>query len=50
MVRTSGNKYLQLVHGFVCGELPAGRAEMRWSYIIYYAYDVYSGGSETEMS
>ena len=50
MVRTSGYKYIQLVHGFLCGKLLAESAEMRCTYVIHYANDVYSGGSETVMS
>jgi len=43
-------KCLKLVHGFLCGKLPAKSAEMRWTYVIHHANDVYGGGSETEMS
>ena len=50
MVRTSAYKYLKLVRGFLYGKLPAESAEMRWTYIIHDANDVYSGGSETGMS
>ena len=50
MVRTSGYKYLKLVHGLFCCKLPIKSAEMSWTYVIHHADDVYSGGSETEMS
>jgi len=50
MVRTSGYKYLKVVHGFLYCKLPAESAEMGWIYIIHHANDMYSGGSETEMS
>ena len=50
MVRTSRYKYLKLEHGYLCGKLPAESAEMRWTYFIHHAYDMYSGGAETEMS
>jgi len=50
MVRKSGYKYLKLVHGGLCGKLPAERVETRWTYIIDHVNDVYSGGSETEIS
>jgi len=49
-VSTSRYKYLKLVHACLCGKLPAESAEMRWTYVIHHANDVYSGGSETEMS
>jgi len=49
-MRTLGYKYLKLVRRFLCGKLPAESADMRWTYIIHHANDVYSGGSETEMS
>ena len=44
MVRTSRYKYLKLEHGCLCGNLPAKRAEMQWTYVIHHANDVYSGG------
>ena len=50
MMRTSHYKYQKLVHVCLCGKLPAESAEMRWTYVIYHTNDVYSGGSETEMS
>jgi len=50
MVRTSCDKYLQLVHGLLCCKLAAESAEMRWTYVILHANDVYGRGSETEMS
>jgi len=50
MVRTSGYKYLKLMHRFLCGKLPAESTETRWTYVIHHANDMYSGGSETEMS
>ena len=50
MVRTLQYKNLQLVHGFSCGKLPAESAEMRCTYVIHHANDVYSGGSKTRMS
>jgi hypothetical protein len=50
MVRMSGYKYLKLAHGFSCRKFPAKSAEMRWTYIIHHANDMYSGGSETEIS
>jgi len=50
MVRTSGYKYLKLVHGFLCFKLLAESVETRWTYVIHHANDMYSGGSETEMS
>jgi len=43
-------KYLKLVNGCLCGKLLAESAEMRWTYVIHHANNVYSGGSETEMS
>jgi len=50
MVRTSGYKYLKLMQGLLCGKLSAESADMRCAYVIDYANDLYSGGSETEMS
>jgi hypothetical protein len=50
MVRTLGYKYQKLVHEFLCHQLPAESVETRWSNFIYQLNDVYSGGSETEMS
>jgi len=50
MLRTSGYKYLKLVDVILCREIPAKSVEMRWTYIICHANDVYSGGSETKMS
>ena len=50
MVRTSGYRYLKLVHGYSCSKLLAESAEMRWTYIIHHAIDMQSGGSETEMT
>jgi len=50
MVRMSGYKYQKLLDGLLCGEVPAESAETRWTYVIHNANDVYSGGSETEMS
>jgi len=50
MVRTSRYKYLELVHGCLCGILPAGSAEMRWTYVMHHANNVYSDGSETGMT
>jgi hypothetical protein len=50
MVRKSGYKYLKLVHGVLCRKLPAESVETRWTYVIDHVNDVYSGGSETEIS
>jgi len=50
MVRMSGYKYLKLVHGILCRKLPPKSAETRSTYVIHHANDMYSGGSETEMS
>jgi len=50
MVRTSGDTYVNLVHGILCRELPAESFETRWKYIINHVHDLYSGGSETVMS
>jgi len=50
MVMTSGYKYLKLVHGLLCGKMPAESSAMRWTHVIHHSNDVYSGGSETEMS
>jgi len=49
MGRTSGYKYLKLVHGSLCHEWLAKRVVTRWSYFVYHANNVCSGGSETEM-
>ena len=50
MVRKSGYKYLKLVHGVLCRKLPAESVETRCTYVINQVNDVYSGGSETEIS
>jgi len=50
MVRRLGYKYLQLVNGCLCRELPAESADTQWTYLNHHANDVYSGGSEPEMS
>ena len=50
MVRKSGYKYLKLVHEVLCRKLPAESVETRWSCIIDQVNDMYSGGSETEIS
>jgi len=50
MVRTSCDKYLKLVNGLLCCKSPAESAEMRWTYVILHANDMYGCGSETEMS
>jgi hypothetical protein len=50
MVRKSGYKYVKLVHGVLCRELLAKSVEMRWHYVIKHVNDMYSGGSETEIS
>jgi hypothetical protein len=46
----SGYKYLILVLGFLCHKLPAESVEMRLCCVIFHVNDVYSGGSETEIS
>jgi len=50
MARTLGYKCLKLVHGFSWSILPTESADTRWTYINHHPNDVYSGGSETEMS
>jgi len=50
MVKTSRYEYLKLEHAFLCSKLPTESAEMRWTWVIHHANDVYSGGSETGMS
>jgi hypothetical protein len=50
MVRKSGYNYLKLVHGVLCCKLLGESIERRWTYIINHVNDVYSGGSETEIS
>jgi len=50
MVRTLGYKYLKIIHGFSCHKVPAESADMRWTYVIDDANDVYSSGSEIELS
>ena len=37
------------MQGFLCGELQAETAEMRWTYVIHRANDVYSRVWETQM-
>ena len=49
MVRTSHYKYLQLLHGRLCGRLPADSVELGWTYVIDCANEVYIGGAETGM-
>ena len=50
MVKTLRYKYVKPVHGSLRGKLQGKSAEMRWTYIIHHAKDVYSDGSDTEMS
>jgi len=50
MVRKSGYKYLKLVHGVLCHKLLAESVDTRWTYVIDHVNNVYSGGSETEIS
>jgi hypothetical protein len=50
MVRTSGYKYLKQEYGVLCRKLPAESIESRLSYSINHLNDVYSGGSESEIS
>ena len=49
-MRTSGIKYQKLVHGLFGAKLIAESAETRWAYVSHNANDMYSAGSETEMS
>jgi len=48
IVKKSGSICLTLVDGSVCCNIPAERAKTRRSYVIYWTYEVNSGGSETE--
>jgi hypothetical protein len=50
MVSKSGYKYQKQVQGVLCHKLPAESIETRWTYVIDHVNDVYSGGSETEIS
>jgi hypothetical protein len=50
MVRTSGYKYLKRLRGLLCHKLTAERVETELSYLINHVNDVYSCGSETEMT
>ena len=46
----SGYKYRKLVHGLCLRKVPAESAQTRSISLIHQANDVYSGGSETELS
>jgi len=50
MVRKAGYKYLKLVHGVLCRELPAKSVETRWTYVINNVNNMYCVGSETVIS
>ena len=50
MVRESVYKYLKLVRGELCRKLPAESFETQWTYVIKRVNEVYSCGSETEIS
>jgi hypothetical protein len=50
MVRMSCNEYLNLVYRFLCHKLLAESVGTQWSYVIHHVTDVYSGGSEAEIS
>jgi len=49
-VTTSGYKYRKLVCRLLFCEGPAESAKMWWIYVIRHPNDMYSGGSETEIS